>query len=401
MLLAGAFTVLILVVSGVSTGIVLPPTNLTVSCHNLDVTARWEYSRQQPQTRFRVHIRGAAGEYQNETTYHHFNLSHFVWKSEERYREVHVVTVTAVLGGEQSKPVQSNTFTFSDSRPAELKCKLPFPPVDLKVDDSEASVTFRNPLHFYRQLQQAEKLDSVSFEFDVTTADGKSVTHTCPVDQENCQREVLFPEDGEKCVTLRGWLYNINVGRNVAFNETGPICPDTSADVLVIVFVVLLSSVALIITVITICICLTKSWTIKKNEPIPPMSLRPVLVHREKYCTVPEEDFSVVRLVENPPPRSPSVSSDDDDLQGGGDGSNVKHPDGCYADGGLLENSHQELEAGYSREDDDSANDSVKTECVTIDLEEEEDQQEEEERSPYDCPHNLQFDEDDGNMGTS
>lgn len=38
-----------------------PPTNVAVSCQNLKVTVSWEYSQQQPETSFRVHIKGATG----------------------------------------------------------------------------------------------------------------------------------------------------------------------------------------------------------------------------------------------------------------------------------------------------------------------------------------------------
>lgn len=73
---------------------------------------------------------------------------------------------------------------------------------------------------------------------------------------------------------------------------------------------------------------------------------------------------------------------------------------GEYVQRGLLGGSNQELEAAGlipkgHRTDDDSADESEKTECVYMNSEEGE-----EERSPYDSPHNLQMDMGGGEMVT-
>ncbi|NP_001347801.1 interferon gamma receptor 1 isoform 2 precursor [Labrus bergylta] len=371
MLPGGAFRALLLLVSGVSAEIVLPPTNLTVSCNNVNVTASWQASRQQPNTRFRVHFRG---EENQETTDHRFDLSQFVWRSEERYMEVHSVSVTAILGGNQSETVESETFTFNEFKTSHIKCKLVFPPVDLKVNDSIGTVTFRNPLHFYRELQQVVR----KFEFDVTTRDGKMVTGTCLGDQKNCQHEITYPEDVNQCVTLRGRLYDRKGIRYVEFNETCPICPETTSDIHVILLIVLLLVTFTVVSVIIVFICLTKSWTFKKDEPNLPNVLKPHTDIR-KHCFTRNDyiqKYNAVILIKNKPSETPSVSyeDDDDNLQGSNDGSDVHYQYGCYRDGRCLENRNQELEC--SRSDDDSADDSVKTE----------------ERSPYDSPHILLLD---------
>ncbi|XP_060905133.1 interferon gamma receptor 1 [Labrus mixtus] len=383
MLPGGAFrALLLLLVSGVSAGIVLPPTNLTVSCNNVNIMASWQSSRQQPNTRFRVHFKGAAGEEKKETTDHNFDLSQFVWRSEERYMEVHSVSVIAILGGNQSEPVQSETFTFNEFKTSDMKCKLDFPPMDLKVDDSNGTVTFRNPVHFYRELRQAVG----KFEFDVTTTDGKMITGTCLADQENCQREIT---DVDKCVTLRGRLYDGNGICYVVFNEAGPICLDTTSekkkptdqgrDIHVILLIVLLLVIFTVVSVIVVSICLTKSWTFKKDEPSLPNVLKPYTDIRKQYFTGNDyiQKYSAVRLIKNKPSKSPSISSgDDDNLQGSNDGSDVHYQYGCYRDGRCLENRNQQPELECSRSGDDSADDSVKTE----------------ERSPYDSPQILLLD---------
>ncbi|XP_028419374.1 interferon gamma receptor 1-like [Perca flavescens] len=106
-----------------------PPTNVKLSCLNLDVVVTWEYSEQGPQTRFLVHIEGSEGEpYQNETTDHRYDLSDYIWASEERYMDNYCVTVTAVEGGNRSKPVSSETFSFNRLKMVKIECELDFLP---------------------------------------------------------------------------------------------------------------------------------------------------------------------------------------------------------------------------------------------------------------------------------
>lgn len=106
-----------------------------------------------------------------------------------------------------------------------------------------------------------------------------------------------------------------------------------------------------------------------------------------KYDPVAETDHLVIEVV---PHETPSVSCEKDEYPN-------KDLWGRSAGGRLSESSSDELGAAGWIRDDDSADNSVKTECVSIDSEEEE---EEEERSPYDCPHTLQVDLGDGEMAT-
>lgn len=100
-----------------------------------------------------------------------------------------------------------------------------------------------------------------------------------------------------------------------------------------------------------------------------------------------ETEISAVRVTDEPC-KKPSVSTEEE---------NDPYED---LQRGLLEGSNQELEAAGlmpkgHRTDDDSADDSERTECVFMDSEEGE-----EERSPYDCRQNLQMDMGDGDMVT-
>lgn len=93
-----------------------------------------------------------------------------------------------------------------------------------------------------------------------------------------------------------------------------------------------------------------------------------------------EIEISAVRVTDEPC-KKPSVSSEEE---------NNPYED---LQRGLLEAAGW-IPKGH-RTDDDSADDSEKTECVSMDSKEGE-----EERSPYDRPHNLQIDMGDGDMAT-
>lgn len=371
---------------------VLPPTNVTLSCPNVNVTVSWEHGEQHARTRFRVHIGGSAGHHVSETTDRQYDLSHFVWASEERYLGFHYVTVTAIEGGDQSESVTSKTFTFNKLKLAQISCEVDFPPVDLNEKDSGATLSFANPLHFYRELKQAVKPDTTNFKF-TNSSDGDLLRRlqTCTAEQEICKQDISFPEDVEKCVRLKGWL---NAGNNVGkvvFRETGRICASTSTELHAVTLTIMLFVLGILIVVITIVICKVKAWTMKVPslpKPLLPDHMEGVLM----YAPVPRADIS--QLTVSKPCKNPSVSSEEEEendltenLQDSSVGSDVRPPAGSYTKG--------ELSEEYGK-DDDSADDSVKTETVWIDL----DEGVEDEVSPYDCPHTLQVDMGDGDMVT-
>ncbi|XP_042340339.1 interferon gamma receptor 1 [Plectropomus leopardus] len=365
-----------------------PPKNVTLSCSNLKVTASWDPSKQHPQTRFKVHIQGSAGDSENETTDHHYDLSPFVWASEDRYLGFHYVTVTAIVGDNQSEPVKSQTFTFNTLKLAHIMCELDFPPVDLDENDSGATVSFVNPFHFYRELKLADKPDTAAFKFNVSS-DGVSLSRpaeTCTLEQEQCKRDISFPEKVDKCVILKGWL---NAGNNVGevmFRKTHRVCPSVSTELHAIALTVMLFILAIVIALIVIAVCKLKVWTIKMpNLPdILNSDLQNCKEYDPKYAPVPQESFSPLTVSE--PCKNPSISSEEE---------NDLPPDLDSSAGSGIQRLYMEAYGrGY-----DSTDNSEKTEIVSIDLEEEEGEGEEE-ASAYDRPHTLQVDMGDGEMIT-
>ncbi|XP_070776002.1 interferon gamma receptor 1 [Enoplosus armatus] len=386
----GAFTVLLLMVTGASAVVVLPPSNVTVSCQNVRVTVSWEYSKRQPQTSFRVQMRGSAGDYDlKETSDHQYDLSHLVWAPGVRYLDFLYATVTAIQGGDQSEPVESKTFSFNALKTVDIKCSLNFPSVDLNVADSGATVSFRNPLHDYSELKRAIVWDEAFIEYNVTSG-GAVFKEDCTVKQENCK--LSFSGGVEKCASLGGSLFSVNKVEYVLFNKMDSICPSSSTEVHMMTLVLLLSVIVFLITVATIIIYKTRAWTLKTPSPLKP-EVKPLYREQDsRYYSVRKTDISTV-VIDNKPCKKPSVSSEEENLEDCSRGDVERRLHG-----------NQELEAERlieeRRRDDDSADDSVKTECISIYLEVEEEEEEEVEVSAYDCPHTLQVDMGDGDMAT-
>ncbi|KAL7404384.1 hypothetical protein ABVT39_013920 [Epinephelus coioides] len=397
MRVGGAFMVLLFLISRVSAGDVLLPTNVTLSCTNLNVTVSWKYQERKPQTSFRVHITGSAGDYETETTDHQYDLSHFVWQSEEHYLAFHYVTVTAIEGGNQSQSVQSETFTFNKLKYADKTCALDFPPVDLNENDSGATVSFVNPLYFYRELKEVGKWNAVTFIYSVFS-DGALMSGPteCTAAQEHCKHDVSFPEGVEKCVNLSGWLSARGNLAEVEFRESSRICLSESAELHAVVLTVILFVLAIVISVIIIIIYRANAWTMKiPSLPRPLISELQNLRERDMYAHMSHEHFS--QVIVSQPCKNPSVSSEEENhLMENLDssaGSGFQHDE--FYMGGRSE--------GYRR-GDDSENSSVKSETDSTGLEEEDEEELEEvsvEVSPYDCPHTLQVDMGDGDMVTA
>ncbi|KAM7419855.1 hypothetical protein PAMA_016794 [Pampus argenteus] len=403
-MLGGAFTALLLLITALFAEIIPPPTNVTLRCQNLQTTVHWEYGPREPQeprepqgpqgpqTIFRVTIGGSAGNFEDETADHQYDLSPFIWESEERYMGFHYVSVSAVRGGVRSQPATSRTLSYNSLKTAHITCELLFPPADLTVEDSELTVSFQNPLHYYKKLRWASRWAAPTFTFNVDTG----FTGNCIKEQDVCRQAIVFPDGAEKkCVTLRGKLFEQNGVGQVLFRETDDICVKESSDVHVMTLIILLAIFVLVIAVITLIIYKVKAWTMKTSD-LPKCLVRP-LCH-----PVTQEDsqlqtrtaaagYNAAELIKHSPNKNPSVCPEEGtDAYGSlrdenSVDSDLQPIDCMYMEGGLLQSSSEDLEAAGHMTDDDSGT----VECHLI--------SEEEERSPYDCPH-THMDMGDGDM---
>ncbi|TKS68727.1 hypothetical protein D9C73_002790 [Collichthys lucidus] len=264
---------------------------------------------------------------------------------------------------------------------------LQFPPVSLDEKDSGAIVNFMNPYHHYKELKQASKSALASVTVTVTSDDGDH-TFDCSAKEEYCKHEVTFREGVKKCVTLiKGFLGAPDYIGSVGFNTTDPICVTESTAV--------------------ICICKVKAWTMD-DTPLP----KPLILdHGEQDLDY--DKVSIANITVGPvfmPYKDSLVSSEEEnsptknlqDRSSSSSGSDFENS--AHEKRGLSDSRNQDLEAaGLLSEGQRTDDDSVKTECTSMDLgeeEEEEEVEEEVERSPYDCPHTVQVDMGDGDIAT-
>lgn len=56
---------------------------------------------------------------------HQYDLTQLIWSSEDMYTSTFYVTVTATVGGNQSEPAASSTFTFNNVETAAITCESP------------------------------------------------------------------------------------------------------------------------------------------------------------------------------------------------------------------------------------------------------------------------------------
>ncbi|CAN9510743.1 unnamed protein product [Ophioblennius macclurei] len=370
-----------------------PPENVSLSCHNVMVTVNWNYTEQQPETLFKVSISGTEGRFsETETIDHHYNLSHYVWKSQDHYLDYISVRVTAVQGGHRSEDVEGKSFTFNYLTQAETKCVLDFPPVDVDIsqDGGKATVSFSNPIKFYRELEQTASGSEPMFKFSVSsfrngTKDHGSFTGSCSAKDSICKAEVALSKGVKPCFKLENGFLYMNEGiYSVKFKDVDEVCAEDSVGIPEAVLAVILTVFVLFLIIMgVIVICKAKAWTMKtgpkpkcleKTDPNPSL----------KYLCVESEDNKAISIAQDCKP----LSEDLDDSQNC-DNQSADSDESCsersdYPEGSVSESSSQTY-CG-----------STKTECLSVESGEEEVREE----SPYDCPHVLVLDMGDGDMVT-
>ncbi|XP_060922939.1 interferon gamma receptor 1 [Limanda limanda] len=303
----GAFRVLLLI-SSVTALTVPPPTNVKVTCKNLRVVVNWEFSDQQPHTSFRVESKSNDGHLLNVTTEHQFDLSGFIWESQDQYMNFHAVKVTALQEGAESTPVPSESFSFNKGKMVDKQCLLDFPPVEVVAGDSGNIVRFPNPYHFYTKLKPKKE---ASFTFNVSSDQRNYTSTECSQSVRECRFDL--PPGEEACVRVGGWLDGGNKVERVDFIRTGLICPSNTSDARVFTFVFLLIALVLIISGLSIAIYKVRAWTLTiKQAKAEALDIDP---NHEKYGLLKnnEEVFSQAVVLE--PGCSSSVSSEDADQE--------------------------------------------------------------------------------------
>ncbi|XP_055365715.1 interferon gamma receptor 1 [Betta splendens] len=349
-----------------------PPTDVTVSCQNVNTTVSWKHA-EETETRFQVTLKGADPRtLVIETLARELDLTRFLWDSMDSCMDNYYVEVTALWDGTQSAAVRSISFSFNSLKPPRLMCLLDFPPVELTVGESGAMVSFQNPLRFYEELKRVTRQDvGASFTYSVATQ-RKQFNASCSKDELVCRRDVVFSEGEERFVTLSGRFCKRDCLGEVVFRTTEPIFQndltssgfDRDALILTVSLASMLGVFLLVVAAVTVAICKVRGWTMDKTDPQTPRVL--VFADEGKPMVLPHFPHGgTVEPVRALIPDCPTETeeSKDDDL-GPCSKASISSEEG-YQDGGLSEDSNQGSGSGPS-----GTSASEWTECVSVSSEE-------------------------------
>nr|XP_061791507.1 interferon gamma receptor 1-like [Nerophis lumbriciformis] len=292
-----------------------PPSNLTITCHNTTVIAHWDFFGNEPDG-FLVSMEK---EWEIPAQRRYANLSDTVWKSLDSALAVHELTVVAKASSGRRSKNTSVAFTYSDERMATIKCKLDFPPVDVKAIEEGVAVSFRNPLHYYTRLWRAPWRQDISLHFIVKSDTARKDT-SCRNEDSTCKVDVTLTPGSAKCVTVEGSMESL-MGRPVVFSASPRICAEATSNLnlMPLIVVVLL----LLLVILVVALYKVRLYIKKAEKPQLPKCLHPnygvnSLISRS-YRTdirhVADADNRRVPLISTGDEKSSGVSTEIESLQ--------------------------------------------------------------------------------------
>ncbi|KAL4648405.1 hypothetical protein GN956_G6670 [Arapaima gigas] len=227
---AAAISALLLVAAVQGSSFVPPPSNLTVTCHNFEIVAKWDYVGGGPLTRFKLHLEKEIKDEDFQvsvyTDQHHFNVSSLMTSVENSY----YLRVKAIDGSAESDDVNSLIFSYDKFMPAQVPCLLDFPPVNLYVRRGMITVSFIHPFHLYksspvlRYLERKgyqEYSEHMKFDCEVVIGENKRAFQ-CDAEENLCTTDFPINEEREVyCVRLSGMMKNtvVNMSEAVCSRE--------------------------------------------------------------------------------------------------------------------------------------------------------------------------------------
>ncbi|XP_046899988.1 interferon gamma receptor 1 [Hypomesus transpacificus] len=275
-LATSVFILILMIIVEYVSSLVLPPENVTVSCHNFQTRAYWNYSKHPLPPNFILHFVSESENKTVTTTELHYDLTHLMRASSFSNR--YAVEVRAVEGAETSQHVSSPIITFNILKMADVKCALDFPPVKLSPDDMGIAVSFRNPFYYYKELAESNPFDRV-FHYKVfteNTSDTMSspTTHKCTM-ARNCG--VVLPSSrGPYCVQLNGSIMD----GKIPFKKTAIVCTQdhhAHESYVFILLGVVLAVFIIVSLVIIVMVYQVKAW--KTNPSILPKALASLMTN--------------------------------------------------------------------------------------------------------------------------
>lgn len=335
------------------------PENVRIKCDDHRPMVSWDSP--QPGT-FTVKLSGS-DRFSTQTEERELDLSEFVWTSAGQIFDYHFVTVTAQQGLNRSS--HSPSFSYNKLKTVDQYCSLRFPPLSLTTDGSQATLTFENPLYFYKELKalrnSGHKLKYI-------------VSHNMHQQDESCEAErvckvdvsVDVSEDALPCVNLSGVVRR--GGEVMVVTHQGPVCaeerplpPELLWTVGAVVFVVFVA----VIVVLVFLICKFRVWSFDKTQ-IPQTLAQMPQTHRPPSTHRPDTVYSQVQILGprsqlSQDPHSPSPDSTEDqaedqalihDLEQDEDQALIHRPDQAEYRDGSINSTRTETSSIQSSEDE-------------------------------------------------
>ncbi|XP_071336307.1 growth/differentiation factor 10b [Trachinotus anak] len=219
-----------------------PPANVTLQCHNLKNTVRWDYGVLSQGTRFKVAIKPYEGDLQEiwvDPPAQEADLSLFSDSSTSYFLEVF-----AVDGQNESvsAPLDGLSYSYYQDTLAEQTCYLDFPPVNVTAEPNDhLHISFIHPWLWHHPTpqgspnhnpkgRQRKSYDTQGikklpeFTYEVVVNSGKQYHFPCT--RRVCEKTVPVEAAQEKpCLNIKGEVENIAVKSSQSYCALPPAAP--------------------------------------------------------------------------------------------------------------------------------------------------------------------------------
>lgn len=198
------------VVRGATT--VLPPTNMSFRCHNMQNSLSWAHDEPVPGLKFKVSIYSklrAHGEHLVTWPEMSFDLSNYSAPEDD-----YAIQVSAVLGDDTSINVPEDGIVYSyfmDS-PSPIKCGLDLPAVELTtLEENRIHFSFTHPGLIYLPHSQ-DGLSVFDYNIQAINQESRKYEHTYSCTEAHCQG-TIHVDDGKKsfCLNISGEMKKMSV----------------------------------------------------------------------------------------------------------------------------------------------------------------------------------------------
>ncbi|NP_001347764.1 interferon gamma receptor 1-like isoform X1 [Stegastes partitus] len=204
----------------VAAGLVEPPANVTLYCHNLTNKLMWDYNQLTPGLKFHVHIQPYDGDAQElwvEPPDLQADLSFLPSETAEFF-----LTVSAVMGENRSSPSPEDgiVLTYSTVSLVQHDCYLDLPPVNVTIQPhDQVHVSFEHPWLFYKPKRRNRKSHDAqiserlpNFSYEIMLMDQGKWSHHSSCKDSVCESKLpVHVAKKTHCLKINGELKRMHV----------------------------------------------------------------------------------------------------------------------------------------------------------------------------------------------